>query len=657
MEKLKMKSPDLSQKNIEKLRELFPNCVTEFIDPLSNSVSLGVDFELLSQELSGEVITEGVERYSFTWPDKRAAIHAANTSTEKTLRPRRNESVDFDTTKNLYIEGDNLEVLKLLRESYLAKVKMIYIDPPYNTGNDFVYNDRFSQSYEEFAEACKVKDEQGNLLFNPKVNGESNGRFHTDWLNMMYPRLKVSRDLLSSDGVIFINIDEHEVINLTKILDEIYGESNRLGTIIWDKRNPKGDAKAISVQHEYILVYAKDAGVLTSRHAIVRKKKNADLMLSQAKRIFSQNKPLKEINKEYAVWIKSQKQLSGGEQAYAKIDENGKVYREVSMAWPNNTRAPDDYFIPLIHPTTHKPCPIPAKGWRNPPATMKRLLDAGLIIFGDDETTQPRRKYLLEENLYENIPSLLYFGGADQELKKLEIPFDTPKILGIIKEHISSFCDGDDIVLDFFSGSATTAHAVMKFNAEEQKNLKYIMVQLPELTAEKSAARKAGYETICEIGKERIRRAGDAIVKEASLFDSSFDKGFRVLKLADSNMQEVYYTPSSLDQKDLFSAAENVKSDRTAEDLLFQVMPECGCLFSDPIEKFTVAGKEVFKVNHGQLLACFESEVDEDVIIEIAKMQPIYFVTRDSSIAKDQVLDNFEQLFKSYSPLTKLRII
>lgn len=535
-----MKSLDAAEDNVAKIAALFPPCVTERLNK-DGKPELAIDFDKLRDELSKDLLDGAEERYQFTWPDKRAASRLANEATDKTLRPDLDASEDFWNTKNLYIEGDNLDVLKVLRENYLGAIKMIYIDPPYNTGNDFVYNDDFAQSREDFEATSGAFDEEGNQLIDPmQRNTESNGRFHTDWLNMIFPRLKVARDLLSDDGVILINMDENEILNLSKVCSEIFGESNHVGTIIWDKRNPKGDARGISYQHENIIIYAKDIGLFKEVCKLLRPKKNATNMLQKAKKLFSKintNYSLEKANEDFALWLSQQPSLSGGEKAYNRIDENGEVYQSVSMAWPNKKQAPDEYFIPLIHPVTGRECVVPPRGWRNPPKTMSELLAKRLIIFGPDERTQPRRKYLLSENMYENIPSLLYFGGSDVELlKSLDIPFDTPKVVDVCKEHIQSLTSKDSIILDFFSGSATTAHAVMQLNAEDGGKRKFIMVQLPEVTDEKSEARKAGYETICQIGEERIRRAGKHIMEELKKHKGNIsnkeDNGLFELKLS-----------------------------------------------------------------------------------------------------------------------------
>ncbi len=677
MQHLKMQTANMVDENIKRIGEMFPNCLTERLDE-NGRPEVAIDFDQLRQELSKDIVEGPEERYQFTWPDKRNAIRLANAPTTDTLRPCREESVDFDNTQNLYIEGDNLEVLKLLRENYLGKVKMIYIDPPYNTGNDFVYNDDFAQTAGDYVHNSGQEDEEGNRLV---ANTESNGRFHTDWLNMIYPRLKVAKDLLSEDGVILINMDENEITNLQKICGEVFGGSNDLGTIVWDKRNPKGDAKGISYQHEYILVYAKNIVEITTKCKLMRPKKNAKMMIAKANQLFakvSSTYTLEQANNEFADWIASQKDLSGGERAYNRIDENGKVFRGVSMAWPNKKKAPDEYFIPIIHPITKKPCPVPERGWRNPPQTMKQLLEEGMILFGKDETTQPNRKYILEENMYENIPSLIYYGGSDTAmLSQMGIPFDTPKVVDIVKEHIQSLSDNNSIILDFFSGSATTAHAVMQLNAEDGGNRKFIMVQLPEATDEKSEAYKAGYKNICEIGKERIRRAGKKIVEEQKIkIDASretldfsddsnlgskvsvlkpVDVGFRVLKLDSSNMQDVYYSPEEFSENLLFE--DNIKPDRTDEDLLFQAMIELGIELSAKIEKREIASKSVWSVANNYLMACFDKDVNETAITEIARQHPYYFVLRDSSLATDNVADNFEQIWEEYSKETVRRII
>jgi adenine-specific DNA-methyltransferase len=396
---------------------------------------------LLKQHLSKEIIEGSDERYRLDWPGKRASILKANTPISSTLKPDRESSVNFDTTENVYIEGDNFEVLKILQESYLGKIKMIYIDPPYNTGKDFVYKDNFKVSKDDYESELGTEDEEGGKLFK---NTDTNGRFHSDWLSMMYERLLVARDLLTEDGVILVNMDENEITNLNKLMESVFGEENDIGTIIWDKRNPKGDSKGIAYQHEYIVIFTKNKDGFFLNNEIIRPKKNAKSIINKANEFF------KKLSESYSLILK-QKSFSGGEKAYSKIDDQGKVYQSVSMAWPNKKTAPSDYFIPLIHPKTGKICPVPERGWRNPSKTMENIFEMNLIIFGIDESTQPRKKYLLEKNTMENLASLLYFGGSDTELlKELDIPFDTPKSTEVCLEHINSFTKSDDLNVHTF---------------------------------------------------------------------------------------------------------------------------------------------------------------------------------------------------------------
>lgn len=573
MEKLKMHSPNLTQDNIARIRDLFPGCVTEAKGE-DGSVKLAVDFDQLRQELSDSIVEGPQERYQLNWPGKREALLTANAPIAKTLRPVRTtknskgehieESVNFDTTKNIFIEGDNLDALKLLQENYLGKIKMVYIDPPYNTGNDFVYADDFVDEVSEFFLRSNQVDREGNRL---TANPETSGRFHSDWLSMMYSRLKLSRNLLRDDGLIVIHIDENEYPNLEKLLAEIYGEKNNLGTIVWDKRNPKGDATGVAQQHELICIYCKDREFFKTTCEFQRPKENAGKMLAKAKQILSKEGGVTEkARKEYKDWV-NQQDLTGGEKAYNQIDDNGDVFRPVSMAWPNKKKAPEDYFIPLIHPVTGKECPVPERGWRNPPATMQELLKSGLIIFGPDEKTQPTRKYRLNDNLFENIPSLLYYGGSDDALlADLKIPFDTPKPVQVAKRLIQSICKNDDILIDFFAGSCTAAHALMLLNAEDGANRRFIMVQLPEECDEKSEAKKLGYSVVSEIGKNRIRRAAKKIREEFSEIlatrNTELDLGFRLLKVDTSNMADVYYSPDVLEKANLDLFVDNIKPDR-----------------------------------------------------------------------------------------------
>ncbi|MCO0493860.1 site-specific DNA-methyltransferase [Escherichia coli] len=670
MEKLKMHSPNLTQDNIARIRDLFPGCVTEAKGE-DGSVKLAVDFDQLRQELSDSIVEGPQERYQLNWPGKREALLTANAPIAKTLRPVRTtknskgehieESVNFDTTKNIFIEGDNLDALKLLQENYLGKIKMVYIDPPYNTGNDFVYADDFVDEVSEFFLRSNQVDRDGNRL---TANPETSGRFHSDWLSMMYSRLKLSRNLLRDDGLIVIHIDENEYPNLEKLLAEIYGEKNNLGTIVWDKRNPKGDATGVAQQHELICIYCKDREFFKTTCEFQRPKENAGKMLAKAKQILSKEGGVTEkARKEYKDWV-NQQDLTGGEKAYNQIDDNGDVFRPVSMAWPNKKKAPEDYFIPLIHPVTGKECPVPERGWRNPPATMQELLKSGLIIFGPDEKTQPTRKYRLNDNLFENIPSLLYYGGSDDALlADLKIPFDTPKPVQVAKRLIQSICKNDDILIDFFAGSCTAAHALMLLNAEDGANRRFIMVQLPEECDEKSEAKKLGYSVVSEIGKNRIRRAAKKIREEFSEIlatrNTELDLGFRLLKVDTSNMADVYYSPDVLEKANLDLFVDNIKPDRTPEDLLFQVMLDWGVDLALPIAKQSIQGKDVFFVDGNVLTACFDASgsIDETFVKELAKLQPLRVVFRDAGFKNSAVKINVEQIFKLMSPVTEVKCI
>lgn len=623
MERLRMQSLDVTSSNIDKIARLFPQCVTEHKDKDGKTV-LGIDFEKLRDELSSDVIDDGEERYQFTWPDKKAHAHLANTPTNKTLRPCREESVDFDHTQNLYIEGDNLDVLKVLRETYLGKVKMIYIDPPYNTGNDFVYNDDFSLDADEYKENSGQTDEDGNRLVQ---NTESNGRFHTDWLNMIYPRLKVAKDLLAEDGVIFISIDDNEVENLKKVCNEVFGEGNFIAQLIWERAySPKNDARFISNSHDYILMYAKSIDTFTIGRLPRTEEANA---------------------------------------RYSNPDNDPRGDWKPSDMSVKTYSADCDY--PITTPSGRVVEPPAGRCWRLSPKAFGERLRDNRIWFGTDGNSVPCIKRFLSELKFEGMAptSILFYKevGHSQEGAKEVVAlfgdkgvFDGPKPVRLLQRLITlANLKDDSIVLDFFSGSATTAHALIKTNAEKDTHCKFIMVQLPEEVSE--TKKDQGYKTICEIGKERIRRAGKKI-KEENADKEGIDKldiGFRVLKLDSSNMQDVYYTPQEFTMNDLF--ADNVKPDRTAEDLLFQVMLDLGVELSATIEQRTMNGKQVFFVNDNYLVACFDTDITEDTIKAIAKLKPYYFVMRDSSLASDNVADNFDQLFETYSKDTIRKIV
>ena len=682
MKKLDMKTTEVTEENIEKLAALFPHCITE-VKESDGTITRGVDFNLLKQEFSDKVVDGPRESYSINWPGKKEALISANTPINKTLRPCREESVDFDTTENLYIEGDNLEALKLLQESYLGKVKMIYIDPPYNTGKDFVYKDNYTRSREEELEESGQIDENGGRLV---ANPETNGRFHSDWLSMIYPRLKLARNLLKDDGVVVIHIDEAEYDNLYRICKEIFGEENDLGTIIWDKGNPKGDSKTVAVQNEFIITFAKNVEIFTSNNELQRAKKNAQKMLNKAKQLyrkigkrllpddikncikayelellesdFKLEYTLDNVNFEFQKWLVKQ-DFSNGEKAYKFIDKNGKVYQSVSMAWPNKKKAPADYMIPLVHPKTGDICPIPEKGWRNPSKTMAQLASEDLILFGKDDTTQPRRKYFLEENMNENIPSVISFGGSDDAFfKSINLSFDNPKPYKFSQELISYFLKNDELILDFFSGSATTAHSIMNENIQDSGHRNYILVQLPEAIKDTDEASKNGkYKTIADIARKRIEEAGKLIKQEniEEDFVNSLDVGFRALKIDSSNMKDVYYTPDAMSQSLLDTQEQNIKEDRNAEDLLFQVLLDWGVDLTLQIQKETISGKEVYFVDDDTLAACFDDDLNEEFVRELASKKVMRVVFKESGFASDEMKINIEQIFTQLSPDTEVR--
>lgn len=632
-----MHTQDIVDVNVGIIGKLFPNCLTERIGE-NGRLEHAIDFDKLRVELSKDIVEGSQERYQFTWPGKREAMRIANTPTNMTLRPDRESSVDFDNTGNLYIEGDNLEVLKLLREDYLGKVKMIYIDPPYNTGNDFVYEDDFSQTSGEFRGKSGMFDEDGNMILqNYEVNSESNGRFHTDWLNMIYPRLKVARDLLTEDGVIFISIDDNEVENLRKVCDEVFGERNFIAQLIWERAfSPKNDARFVSNSHDYVLMFTRNI----DSFVIGRLDRTAE---ANARYSNPDNDPR-------GVWMSS--------------DISVKTYN-----------AACDY--PITTPSGKIIEPPAGRCWSlSKKAFFERLQD-NRIWFGPNGDNTPRIKRFLSELKFDGMAptSILFYKdvGHSQEGAQEVVSlfgdkgvFDGPKPVRLLQRLITlANLKDDSIVLDFFSGSATTAHALMKTNLEKGTDRKFILVQLPEKVSDKK--KDQGYGTICEIGKERIRRAGKKILEElatkkaeSGLFDKEseptrLDVGFRVLKLDTSNMQDVYYTPEDSSAATLFD--DNVKPDRTPEDLLFQVMLEYNLPLSAKIERKTIAGKEVFSVNDDYLIACFDENVNETVITEVAKRKPLYFIMRDSSLSSDQVADNFEQIFNAYSKDTIRRIL
>lgn len=608
MDKLNMQTTNMVDENIKRIGELFPNCLTERLND-EGKPEVAIDFDQLRQELSKNIVEGPEERYQFTWPDKRNAIRLANAPTTDTLRPCREESVDFDNTQNLYIEGDNLQVLKLLRENYLGKVKMIYIDPPYNTGNDFVYNDDFSQSSGEYVHNSGQTDEEGNRLV---TNTESNGRFHTDWLNMIYPRLKVAKDLLSEDGSIFISIGDDEEANLIKVCDEVFGEHNFIASICHKHRASVSNDRIISENHNHLVFYAK----------------NINITFANQKRIGDD--PILE--------------------GFNLHDEKGD-YKLTPVDGPGGAKKGNPHYE-FLGVTGY---------WRYSKETMQKKYDAGLIVRTPNGLQQKYYKNQAKESR-RTVTTWwdddFLTSSATKALDNLMGGkcFDNPKNVNLVLRCIKMITNFDDdaIILDFFSGSATTAHSVMQQNATDGKHRKFILVQLPEKPTENSVAQLAGYKNICEIGKERIRRAGKKI-KEEHPEAKDLDIGFRVLKLDSSNMEDVYYTPAEFSQQLLF--ANNIKEDRTDEDLLFQSMIDLGISLSANIEKTEIAGKTVWNVEDNYLLACFDEDVNETTITEIAKAQPYYFIMRDSSLANDNVADNFEQIFQHYSKDTIRRIM
>ncbi len=643
MDKLRMMSRDVVGGNVQKIAALFPQCVTERLDK-DGKPELAIDFDKLRAELSNEVLDEGEERYQFTWPDKRAASRLANTPTTQTLRPCREESVDFDNTQNIYIEGDNLDVLKVLRETYLGKVKMIYIDPPYNTGNDFVYNDDFTQGKDDFETQSGLFDDEGNQTIDPmQRNTESNGRFHTDWLNMIYPRLKVARDFLAEDGAIFISLDDKEVANMIKICNEIFGEQNFVGNIIWQSRTSISNDDEISTNHNHTLIYSKNRESLTFG--------GDDIDASE--------------------YINPDKDPRG-------------PWKLVPM---DANHVGGDTNFPITNPKTGVDYyPPNGRIWCYNRTTLDSLMKDGRIKFGLNDDSSPKRKLFLNERIEKGdkkTPSSILLDAGTTKTGTTEIMslfdnnkvFDYPKPTSLIYRLLKyGFLRKQDIILDFFSGSGTTAHAAYLYSLNENQDIKFILIQLPEdldrnLASASNDAKKTirfsikmldeigKPHLITEIAKERIRRAGRKVKEEAGVMGQNLDIGFRVLKLDSSNMEDVYYTPDNFNANNLFTLADNIKTGRTSEDLLFQVMLDLGIELSAKIEKTEIAGKEVWCVDGGYLMACFDRDVNEATITEIAKRKPVYFVMRDASAANDNVLDNFDQLFANYSPDTTCKIL
>ena len=628
MQKLKLHSPDLTQANIDKLdaiSKLFPHCVTEALDA-QGVLSKSVDFDQLRQELSATLVEGPQERYQLNWPGKREALLTANAPIAKTLRPCRDESVDFDTTQNLFIEGDNLDALKLLQETYLNKVKMIYIDPPYNTGNDFIYEDDFAEDSASYFERSNQKDESGNRL---AANTESNGRFHSDWLSMIYTRLKLARNLLRDDGVIFVSIDDNEQANLKRLCDEVFGEENFVSTIVWEKRySPQNAVKWFSESHDFVIVFAKNKqnwfpNLLERSDEMNARYKNPD-------------------NDPRGVWKPADSTAQGGHgtktQFYEVIAPNGKRH-----SLPNG------------------------RCWLYTESVLRTMIADNRIWFGADGNNVPAIKRFLSEVKQGTACQTIWKYadvGHSQEAKKEvndlfpeRTVFDTPKPTRLIKRMLEVATDKNDIALDFFSGSATTAHAVMQLNASDGGSRRFILVQLPEACSDDSEPGKAGFKTIAEISKERIRRAGIKIKTDSEITSPDLDIGFRVLKIDSSNMKEVYYTPDAVSQDLLSDQVNNIREDRTSEDLLFQVLLDWGVDLALPITQETIDGKPVFFVDSNALAACFETGINEDFVKLLAKRAPLRVVFRDAGFASDSVKINVEQIFKLMSPGTEVKTI
>jgi adenine-specific DNA-methyltransferase len=625
IEKLKMHSPDLTQDNIAKIRALFPGCVTEAADE-NGELRLAVDFDQLRQELSDSIVEGPQERYHLNWPGKREALITANAPIAKTLRPARDESVDFDTTQNLFIEGDNLEALKLLQETYLGKVKMIYIDPPYNTGNDFVYDDDFAENSADFLARSNQKDDEGNRLV---ANTASNGRFHSDWLSMMHARLHLARNLLRDDGAIFISIDDGEQANLKRLCDEIFGSENFVNTVVWEKRySPQNAVKWFSESHDFILVYARD-----KMNWYPKLLERTDAMNAR----------------------------------YRNLDDDSRGVWKPADATAQAGHGTKSQFYELTAPNGKKHNLPNGRCWVYTEEVFQKMVADNRIWFGADGNNVPAVKRFLSEVKQGTACQTIWKYdevGHNQEGKK-EVNklfpeasvFDTPKPVRLLKRALHLAADENAIVLDFFAGSATTAHAALQLNAEDGGNRRVISVQIPEPTDEGSVARQAGYENIAEISKERIRRAGQNILEGECHPDWNKDVGFRVLKIDSSNMADVFYTPDQTSQADLLSRVDNVKPDRTAEDLLFQVLLDWGVDLTLPIRRETVQGKTVFFVDDTALMACFDDGISEDLVKELAGHTPMRIVFKDTGFADDQTKINVRQIFKAMSPDTEVKAI
>lgn len=637
-----------------------PNFQTELADRLASLVPEVVadgkiDLSKL-QELLANDVAETSERFGLFWPGKQRALRAAQIPTTFTLKPEPGDSKNWETTKNIFIEGENLETLKILQKHYHGLIKMIYIDPPYNTGQDLIYQDNYKDGISNYLEwTSQVNDEGKKVSSNP----ETGGRFHSNWLTMMYPRLKLAKDLLAENGAIVVHIDEHEAHNLERIMCEIFGESNNLGTIVWDKRNPKGDSVGVSQQHELILLFCKNKEIFAKEVEFKRPKPNAPTMLAAAKKFFTQSTGnSKDTQIKFRAWMKENSNLSGGEMAYDSIDDNGDVYQSVSMAWPNRKEAPEDYKVPLVHPDTGKYCPIPPRGWRFPSSTMEQLLKDGQVLFGKDETTQPRRKYLLKENLKENVASLLYFGGSDDSLlRSMGIPFDNPKPVHVAKQLISAITTGSDLILDFFAGSGTTAHAIYELNKEDKGSRNFILVQLPEPTKEKSTERQMGFSKISQITRTRIEKSAELLEGQSAAKSQTEmnhqDLGFRSFVLTESNFAK-WRISGDVSKSELetylFNMRESSGGQGQGENLLFEILLKQGHSLSETYAVASIAGLSLFSVGNGEVMAYVDEQQKPnlDSLREVLDDSPAKFIILEGAFhGDDELKTNLKQLCKS----------
>jgi adenine-specific DNA-methyltransferase len=658
MENLRMTSPDLTDANIDKLAELFPSVFTETRDEDGNS-KRAIDFDLLRQELSDHVVDGPQERYQLDWPGKRAAAFTANAPIAKTLRPVREESVHFDTTKNLFIEGDNFEALKLLQESYVAGIKLIYIDPPYNTGNDFVYNDDFAMTTAEHLAKSGQASEEGARLV---ANTESNGRFHSDWLSMMYPRLKLARNLLTSDGFIVVSIDDAEFSALEMLLDEVMGAQNKLAVLVWD-RNRKNDARYFSVGHEYMLVYARDKTVLQERGTRLREPQAG---LAEARETYRTLRAAcsDDWNAIRSEWRKYTSSFPADDERrklgrFSKVGPRGPFRDDGDISWPGGGGPKYE----VLHPQTGRPTKIPAGGWVYPQkSSFEAAVESGRVVFGPDESTLPRQIRYLFDSPGLVMPSVHYSYAQTAAIDFHGLMggrvFDNPKNWKDLRRIVEYLTGPDDLVLDFFAGSASTAHAVLDLNATSGSERRFIMVQLDEEVPSTSPAAAAGFSSIPQIARDRIRRAADEIQSRcgggATL---STDFGFRSLRVDTSNMVDVLRSPDETDQLALDLLAGSVKPGRTSEDLLFQVLLDWGLELTMPINVVPLGGHEIIVVEEGALIACFDERLSHELVHAVAKRQPLRAVFRDSGFLSDDARINAAQVFREVSPATELKAI